>query len=142
MYNITIDLRLPYFLFFLCALKVFLATSLLHSSPPSPHTHSDYGFKPADGFNGPCVRDEAVPVDDPCADGQVKTVMKSRGYRKVAGDVCIKGSRPDFEYYEFTCCINDNSKMKLKTIIIGISVALGGTLLLLIIIIVVVCLAW
>ena len=54
------------------------------------------------------MRDEAVPLDDPCADGQVKTVMKSRGYRKVAGDVCIKGvSGLDFEPYEFTCCRAD-----------------------------------
>ena len=66
---------------------------------------SDYGYKPADGFDGPCVRDEAVLLDDPCADGQVKTVMKSRGYRKVAGDVCVKGvAGLDFEPYEFTCC--------------------------------------
>ena len=54
------------------------------------------------------MRDEAVPLDDPCADGQVKKVMKSRGYRKVAGDVCIKGvSGLDFEPYEFTCCRAD-----------------------------------
>ena len=99
---------------------------------------SDYGFKPADGLNGPCVRDEAVSLDDPCSDGQVKTVMKSRGYRKVAGDVCIKGSGLDFEPYEFTCCTKDDSKMKI--IIIGLSAALGGTLLLLIMAIA--CLAW
>ena len=82
------------------------------NNPPPPPTHtlslfssSDYGFKPVDGFNGPCVLDEAVPLDDPCADGQVKTVMKSRGYRKVAGDVCIVGAAGlDFEPYEFTCC--------------------------------------
>ena len=63
---------------------------------------------PADGFNGPCVRDDAVPLDDPCADGQVKTVMKSRGYRKIAGDVCTSGLGADFEPYEFTCCVGGN----------------------------------
>ena len=60
---------------------------------------------PADGLNGPCVRDLAVPLDDPCADGQVKTVMKSRGYRKVAADVCSSGVGAEFEPYEFTCCV-------------------------------------
>ena len=56
------------------------------------------------------MRDEAVPLDDPCADGQVKTVMKSRGYRKVAGDVCIKGvAGLEFEAYEFTCCSGNSS---------------------------------
>ena len=51
------------------------------------------------------MRDEAVLLDDPCADGQVKTVKKSRGYRKVAGDVCTVGvAGLDFEPYEFTCC--------------------------------------
>ncbi len=85
------------------------------------------------------MRDEAVPLEDPCADGQVKTVMKSRGYRKVAGDVCIKGGAGlNFEPYEFTCCGNDDNKM--KAIIIGISAALGGTLLLLTLM--VACLAW
>ena len=78
------------------------------------HTYSDYGFKPADGLNGHCIRDEAVPLDDPCADGQVKTVMKSRGYRKVAGDVCIKGRGPDVEYYEFTCCVNASTATVIK----------------------------
>ena len=88
-----------------------LSLSFLPPSLPIPFSSSssDYGFMPADGFNGPCVRDEAVPLVDPCADGQVKTVMKSRGYRKVAGDVCIKGvSGLDFEPYNFTCC-SDNS---------------------------------
>ena len=71
---------------------------------------SDYGYKPADGFDGPCVRDEAVLLDDPCADGQVKRVMKSRGYRKVAGDVCVKGvAGLDFEPYNFTCCSGDGN---------------------------------
>ena len=84
-----------------------LSLSLSLSLSPSLSS-SDYGFKPADGLNGPCVLDEAVPLDDPCADGQVKTVMKSRGYRKVAGDVCITGAAgPDFEPYEFTCCVSD-----------------------------------
>ena len=59
---------------------------------------------PADGLDGPCVRDEAIPLDDPCADGQVKTIMKSRGYRKVAGDICTNDGIVDFEPYEFTCC--------------------------------------
>ena len=101
--------RLPYMLFF---------PPPLPPPPPPPlpsfypltysHTYSDYGFKPANGLNGPCVRDEAVPLDDPCADGQVKTVMKSRGYRKVTGDLCTKGSgSPDFDPYEFTCCSTD-----------------------------------
>ena len=55
------------------------------------------------------MRDEAVLLDDPCADGQVKTVMKSRGYRKVAGDVCIKGvAGLEFEPYKFTCCSGDS----------------------------------
>ena len=54
--------------------------------------------------------------------------MKSRGYRKVAGDICTKGSgSPDFESYEFTCCVNS----KIKTVVIGLSAALGGTLLIL-----------
>ena len=54
------------------------------------------------------MRDEAVPLDDPCADGQVKTVMKSRGYRKVAGDICVVGTEGlDFEPYEFNCCSAD-----------------------------------
>ena len=93
-------------LFLLLHLFFFLSTPFL--SPSLSSSSSDYGFKPADGFNGPCVRDEAVPLDDPCADGQVKTVMKSRGYRKVAGDVCIKGvAGLDFEPYEFTCCRAD-----------------------------------
>lgn len=60
---------------------------------------------PADGLDGPCVRDDSVPLDDPCADGLVKTVMKSRGYRRVAGDICTnEGSLVDFDPYEFTCC--------------------------------------
>ena len=59
---------------------------------------------PADGVDGPCVRDASVPLDDPCADSDAKTVMKSRGYRKIAGDICISGDLVDFEPYEFTCC--------------------------------------
>ena len=84
-------------------------TLLLYLSPSRSLTPcSDYGYMPADGFNGPCVRDDAVPLDDPCADGQVKTVMKSRGYRKIAGDVCTSGLGADFEPYEFTCCVGGN----------------------------------
>ena len=85
------------------------------------------------------MRDEAVPLDDPCADGQVKTVMKSRGYRKVAGDVCIKGAADvDFEPYEFTCCVTDG---KINSMVIGFGAALGGSLLL-VLIMMVACLAW
>ena len=58
---------------------------------------------PAEGLNGPCILDPAVPLQDPCADGLVKTVMKSRGYRKIAGDVCTNGV-VNYEPYEFTCC--------------------------------------
>ena len=29
--------------------------------------------------------------------------MKSRGYRKIPGDICTRGN-VDFEPYEFTCC--------------------------------------
>ena len=51
------------------------------------------------------MRDEAVPLKDPCADGQVKTVLKSRGYRKVAGDICTsEGNIVDFDPYQFSCC--------------------------------------
>ena len=88
-------------------LSLSLSLSLSHTHTPLP-PFSDYAFKPANGLNGPCVRDEAVPLDDPCADGLVKTVMKSQGYRKVAGDLCTKGSgSPDFDPYEFTCCSAD-----------------------------------
>ena len=52
----------------------------------------------------PCVRDSTIPLDDPCADSDGKTVKKSRGYRKIAGDICISGDFVDFEPYEFTCC--------------------------------------
>ena len=88
------------------------------------------------------MRNEAVPLDDPCADGQVKTVMKSRGYRKEAGDVCIKGAAGlDFEPYEFTCCVTINDDSKMKAMVVGIGAALGGALLL-VLIIMIACLAW
>ena len=60
----------------------------------------------ADGFTGPCVPDPAVPLPDPCTDGTQKTFMKSRGYRKIPGDVCINGVEADFAPYLFTCCNN------------------------------------
>lgn len=111
-------------------------TSLSLSLPPC----SDYGFKPADDLNGPCVRDEAVPLDDPCADGQVKTVMKSRGYRKVAGDICTSdNSLIDFDPYEFTCCnatvitisgaTDAVSNNELRSTNVGLGVALGFAIL-------------
>lgn len=67
-------------------------------------TCSDYGFMRSDGFTGPCVRDPDIPYTDPCADGTKTTYLKSRGYRKVAGDVCVNGVEDEFGYYTFTCC--------------------------------------
>jgi hypothetical protein len=90
------------------------------------------------------VRDEAVPLDDPCADGQVKTVMKSRGYRKVAGDICTSdGSLVDFDPYEFTCCnativtikgdtVTGSGSISVgesKSTVVGLGVALGFAIL-------------
>ena len=89
---------------------------------------------PVDGLDGPCVRDESVPLDDPCADGQVKTIMKSRGYRKISGDICTKDDMIDFDPYEFTCCnativyVNGDTVTidgHDKPVIIGLAVALA-----------------
>ena len=33
--------------------------------------------------------------------------MKSRGYRKIAGDLCIGSGGLNFEPYEFTCCVDN-----------------------------------
>ena len=92
------------------------------------------------------MRDEAVPLDDPCADGQVKTVMKSRGYRKVAGDICTSDdSLVDFDPYEFTCCnativtihgdtvtVTDSGLINVgesQSTVVGLGVALGFAIL-------------
>ena len=90
------------------------------------------------------MRDEAVPLDDPCADGQVKTVMKSRGYRKVAGDICTSdGSLVDFDPYEFTCCnativtihgdtVTDSGLINIgesQSTVVGLGIALGFAIL-------------
>ena len=104
---------------------------------------SDYGYMPANGLDGPCVRDDAVPLDDPCADGQVKTVMKSRGYRKIAGDVCTsEGNLVDFEPYEFTCCnvsviyvteesvVGDGDKATVTGLAVGLAVVVVVALIL------------
>ena len=93
-------------------------------------------------MDGPCVRDEAVPLHDPCADGQVKTVKKSRGYRKVAGDICTSdGNLIDFDPYEFTCCnvtvitvTGDTDTVVIssgesKSSVVGLGVALGFAVL-------------
>ena len=93
-------------------------------------------------MDGPCVRDEAVPLDDPCADGQAKTVKKSRGYRKVAGDICTsEGNLVDFDPYEFTCCnativtVNGDTDTIMvsdgasQSSVVGLGIALGFAIL-------------
>ena len=82
----------------------FLTHTHTHTHSVFLWSRSDYGYMPANGLDGPCIQDPAVPLNDPCADGQVKTVLKSRGYRKVAGDVCVTGVAVNFEPYNFTCC--------------------------------------
>ncbi len=49
----------------------------------------DYGYQHSNGFNGECVRDKSVTLQDACAQDDVVAAIKSQGYRKVAGDVCL-----------------------------------------------------
>ena len=66
--------------------------------------------------------------------------MKSRGYRKVAGDICTNnGNLIDFDPYEFTCCndtvitingdANAVSSGESKSTVVGLGVALGFAIL-------------
>ncbi len=38
-------------------------------------THSDYGYKHADGFSSVCVRDEDVTLSATCQDGDISFVQ-------------------------------------------------------------------
>ena len=53
--------------------------------------YSDYGYMHSNGFTGSCVRDVAVTLTDPCSNNQTVSYKKSRGYRKVSGDICEGG---------------------------------------------------
>jgi len=44
------------------------------------HTPSDYGFEEAFGLTGPCVRDPAIVLDNPCAVPNTTNYMQTRGY--------------------------------------------------------------
>lgn len=58
----------------------------------------------SDGFTGTCVRDNSVSVPPvSCADGQL-SYIQTRGYRKVAGDVCVSGVDSTFEPVMQPCC--------------------------------------
>lgn len=58
----------------------------------------------ADGFSGPCIRDDLIVLKDPCADGTTVLYQKSQGYRQVAGDVCQGGAEAEFSSTEAVCC--------------------------------------
>ena len=40
---------------------------------------SDYGYKHANGITGPCIRDDSVSLNDPCAARGVSVYYKSQG---------------------------------------------------------------
>ena len=64
---------------------------------------SDYGYQHADGFTGPCIRDESVVLPDSCSKSDSTSYMKSQGYRKVAGDVCVGGEEDTFAPVDALC---------------------------------------
>ena len=65
---------------------------------------SDYGFMHSDGFIGPCIRDPAVPYNDPCLTSNILSYNKSTGYRKIPGDVCVGGVEDTLAPQLFLCC--------------------------------------
>ncbi len=64
---------------------------------------SDYGYLHADGFTGPCIRDDSIILPDPC-DSNATTYSRSQGYRKVSGDVCVGGEEERFSAVDALCC--------------------------------------
>ena len=66
------------------------------SLPTTCSIPSAYGYQHADSFNGKCVRDSSVTLDPICTTSDQELYKKSRGYQKVAGDVCVGGVEEDF----------------------------------------------
>lgn len=64
---------------------------------------SDYGYQHADGFSGPCIRDNTIILPDPCSQDNVVSYKQSQGYRKVAGDVCAGGEEKSFAPIDSLC---------------------------------------
>lgn len=65
--------------------------------------HSAYGYEHSDGFTGVCVRDSSVTLDPICTEPNAISYMKSQGYQKVAGDVCVGGVQQEFLPIETAC---------------------------------------
>ena len=66
--------------------------------------YSDYGYMRSDGFTGPCVRDDTIPLShDTCSPRQV-SYQETQGYRKVAGDVCVNGVESTLGPISRPCC--------------------------------------
>ena len=70
---------------------------------------SDYGYKHVDRFSGQCVRDLLVQLPPPACSNGVLLYSASRGYRKVAGDVCFSGVEDQLGAETRSCCA-DRSK--------------------------------
>ncbi len=67
---------------------------------------SDYGYRHVDEFSGQCVRDAAVQLSPSvCANGAF-TYSATRGYRKVAGDVCFSGVEDLLGPVTRSCCVD------------------------------------
>lgn len=57
------------------------------------------------GFSGSCVRDSSISLPNvSCADGQT-SYIQTRGYRKVASDVCVGGLENTLGPVELPCCM-------------------------------------
>ncbi|KAL5471539.1 hypothetical protein EMCRGX_G029663 [Ephydatia muelleri] len=73
----------------------------------------DYGYMHDDGLSGPCVRDTAISLSDLCA-GDALTYTKTSGYRKIAGDGCIKGLDSDLAPVIVPCCFSVKTGQQLR----------------------------
>ena len=98
----------PFLSLFVRALMMTLngKVPLFSSASVNNCSFSDYGYMRSDGFTGPCVRDSSFPLSPPpCLNG---SVTESRGYRKVSGDVCVRGVETFFVPVTRPCCANDS----------------------------------
>lgn len=76
-----------------------------------PSFNSDYGFKHAGEFTGLCVRDSSVQLPPSACDSDGDGTLiysETRGYRKVAGDVCFAGVTVELGPVTRSCCVEQS----------------------------------
>ena len=70
-------------------------------------SYSDYGYEHSDEFSSVCVLDPDVSLPpSSCPEGAV-SYTETRGYRKVAGDVCTGGESVNLLPVTRSCCVNN-----------------------------------